>query len=90
MHTIQREEMFVEEIGICFFVSLCCDFDANNCEAVLVLVIEVLLFSGFALIRLCFIRSRASVLFKPFVKIKEGRFNPVLFNRKEWPRPFHV
>ena len=52
--------MFVEEDAICFFVSLCCKFDANTFDAVLVLVTEVLLSSGFALVALCFIRSWAS------------------------------
>ena len=52
--------MFVEEDGVCFFVSLCCEFDANTFEAVLVLVTEVLLSSGLALVALCFIRSWAS------------------------------
>ena len=48
------------EDGIFFFVSLCCEFDANTFEAVLVLVTEVLFFSGFDLVSLCFIRSWAS------------------------------
>ena len=52
--------MFVEEDGICFFVSLCCEFDANTFEAVLVFVNEVLLSSGLALVALYFIRSWAS------------------------------
>ena len=52
----------MEEGGICFFVSLCCEFDANTFEAVLVLVTEVLLSSGLALVALCFIRSWASGL----------------------------
>ena len=50
----------MEEDGICFFVSLYCEFDANTFEVVSVLVPEVLLFSGFALVALCFIRSWAS------------------------------
>ena len=45
---MQREKDFAEKDGICFFVFLCCKFDANNFEAVLVLVTEVLLFSRFA------------------------------------------
>ena len=52
--------MFLEEYGTWFFVSLCCEFDANTFEVFLVLVIEVLLSSGFALIVLCFIRLWAS------------------------------
>ena len=52
--------MFVEEGGICFFVSLCCEFDANTFEAILVLVTEVLFSSGIALVALCFIRPWAS------------------------------
>ena len=52
--------MFADEDGVCFFVSLCCEFDANTFEAVLVLVTEVLFSSGFALVALCFIRSWAS------------------------------
>ena len=52
--------MFVEEGGICFFVSLCCEFDAKTFEAILVLVTEVLLSSGLALVALCFTRSWAS------------------------------
>ena len=55
--------MFVEEDVICFFVSLRCEFDANTFEAVLVLVTEVLLSSGLALVKLCFIRSWASAFF---------------------------
>ena len=78
--------MFVEEDGNCLFVSLCCEFDANTFEAVLVLVTEVLLFSGLALFALCFIRSWASAFFfEPIVKAKEGKLNPVLLNRKERP-----
>ena len=60
LHTLQREQMFVEDHGICFFVPLCCEFDANTLDAVLVSVTEVLSSSGFALVELCFIRSWAS------------------------------
>ena len=58
--TMQREEVFVEVEGICFFVYPCCQFDVNTLEAVLVLVTEVLFSSGFAFMALCFIRSWAS------------------------------
>ena len=46
----------MEEDGICFLVSLCCELDANFSEAVLDLVTEVLLSSGLVLFALCFIR----------------------------------
>ena len=68
-----------------FFVSLCCEFDANTFEGVLDLVIEVLFSSVFSLVALCFLRSWASAFFMSIVEAKEGRFNPVLLNRKERP-----
>ena len=49
----------MEEDGICLFVYLCCEFDANTFEAVLVLVTEVLLSSGLALVAIGFTRTRA-------------------------------
>ena len=51
----------MEEDGICFFVSLCCEFDANTFENVSVFVTEMMFYSGLALVALCFIRSWASV-----------------------------
>ena len=52
----------MDENGI-FFVSLPCEFDANTFEGVLDLVTEVMFFSGFTLVALCFIRSWASAFF---------------------------
>ena len=81
---MHRKYVFVEADGICFFVSLCCEFDANTFEAVFVMVTEVMFSSGLALVALCFIRSWASAFsLSQIVKVKEGRLNPLLLNRKE-------
>ena len=72
---MQRDLVFVEDI-FCFFVSLCCDFDANTFQAVLVLVTEKLLSSGFALVARCFIKLWASTFFQSqLLKLGQVGFN---------------